>query len=289
MTSLEQAAVPTFAGHQTFHPRFGWLKKGFDRASEDPTVFLAEDATVRLGVGKNMVEAIRFWSLATRILCRVPDPVRPRTSLAVPTRLGQALLAEDGFDPYFEDPTTLWVLHWQTCSPPYALPVWWLTFSQMSALEFDEDDLASFCVDEVSATTWGMPQESSIRKDVDCLLRMYTTRSTRGRQTLDDLLDSPFRELGIIRRDSVQLDRYRFVRGSQPGLTETAVVYACLDFLVRTDPNARTSFSREANHGPRFAGADHEADGAEHHKRSRYRGEASGRDPAGSSQAAPPR
>ncbi|WP_448571562.1 DUF4007 family protein [Trichothermofontia sp.] len=39
-----------FSRHETFHPRFGWLKKGFDRASDDPRVFLEEDAPVRLGV-----------------------------------------------------------------------------------------------------------------------------------------------------------------------------------------------------------------------------------------------
>lgn len=48
-----------FARHETFHPRFGWLKKGFDRAAIDSEVFLRPDAPVRLGVGKNMVRAIR--------------------------------------------------------------------------------------------------------------------------------------------------------------------------------------------------------------------------------------
>jgi hypothetical protein len=35
-----------FARHETFHPRFGWIKKGFDRAAEDPGIFLREDAPV---------------------------------------------------------------------------------------------------------------------------------------------------------------------------------------------------------------------------------------------------
>ena len=45
---------PIFARHETFHPRFGWLKKGFDAAVEEPEVFLREDAPVQLGVGKNI-------------------------------------------------------------------------------------------------------------------------------------------------------------------------------------------------------------------------------------------
>jgi len=29
----DTSKVIVFARHETFHPRFGWLKKGFDRAS----------------------------------------------------------------------------------------------------------------------------------------------------------------------------------------------------------------------------------------------------------------
>ena len=49
-----------FARHETFHPRFGWLKKGFDKADRDSGIFLREDAPVLLGVGKNMVRSIRY-------------------------------------------------------------------------------------------------------------------------------------------------------------------------------------------------------------------------------------
>lgn len=46
------SAVTAFARHESFHPRFGWLKKGFDKASEDSSVFLRDDSAVILGVGK---------------------------------------------------------------------------------------------------------------------------------------------------------------------------------------------------------------------------------------------
>ena len=31
-----------FARHETFHPQFGWLKKGFDAATQDPEVLVHE-------------------------------------------------------------------------------------------------------------------------------------------------------------------------------------------------------------------------------------------------------
>ena len=49
--SLEHFAAPSFAAHQTFHPRFGWIKKGYDAAADDPDVFNKQDAPVTLGVG----------------------------------------------------------------------------------------------------------------------------------------------------------------------------------------------------------------------------------------------
>lgn len=240
--SLEQFALPAFATHQTFHPRFGWIKKGYDSAVDDPDVFNQPDAPVRLGVGKNMVEAIKAWATATHVIARVPNPLRPRMSVAVPTPLGCALLDDKtGLDPYMEDPATLWVLHWQAISAITSLPVWWAVFNDFPALEFTDADLLRFCVEEVAATGWPQPNESSIQKDVDCLLRMYTKRSARARQTLDELLDSPFREIELIQPAPDRGNRYRFVHGEKPGLSAAVITYACLDYLAITDSSSRTA------------------------------------------------
>ena len=188
---LDEAAQPAFAGHQTFHPRFGWIKKAYEGAKANPNVFNEPNATVDLGVGKNMVEAIRFWGLAFKVIERCPKPDRRRISIAEATPLGGVLLDDEGgWDPYLEDPATLWVLHWLALSAISALPVWWIVFNDFSGLEFAESDLLEFAVDEVAATSWTQPNPSSIQKDVDCLLRMYAPRESRGRQTIDELLDS---------------------------------------------------------------------------------------------------
>jgi hypothetical protein len=157
--------------------------------------------------------------------------------------LGTYLLDDDhGWDPYLEDVGTLWVLHWHGVSAVTQLPVWWAVINDLAALEFTESDLLRFASDEVAATTWAQPTESSIIKDVDCLLRMYAPRKTRkGRQTLDDLLDSPFRELGLIVPAPGDSDAYRFVRGHKPTLAPEVLLYACLDYLARFEPDSRTA------------------------------------------------
>jgi len=50
----------TFSGHDTFHCRHLWLKKGYDFIKTG-NKFANEDAVVLLGVGKNMVTSIYFW------------------------------------------------------------------------------------------------------------------------------------------------------------------------------------------------------------------------------------
>ena len=60
----------SFAGHETFVFRYGWLTKAVEAVLSDPEIFSRDDAIVRLGVGKNMVRSIRHWGLATGVLRR---------------------------------------------------------------------------------------------------------------------------------------------------------------------------------------------------------------------------
>ena len=59
---LFNSTKAAFGRHETFALRYSWLTKGY-RAVSAPggsTIFSDEDATVVLGVGKNMVKAIRY-------------------------------------------------------------------------------------------------------------------------------------------------------------------------------------------------------------------------------------
>ena len=88
---LVDAAKPTFARHETFHPRYGWFRKAYRFAAADPHIFSREDAPVRIGVGKNMVRAIRFWGLAAKLIEVDQGSSNRRTPGLVPTPRGHAL------------------------------------------------------------------------------------------------------------------------------------------------------------------------------------------------------
>ncbi len=98
-----------FSGHGTFPCRFTWLPKAVIALEDKPHLFSdVDEAMVDLGVGKQMVRAIRFWVDAAK----VAEKKKNNTNDFEVTSLGEKLMSEHGFDPFLEDAQTLWLIHW---------------------------------------------------------------------------------------------------------------------------------------------------------------------------------
>lgn len=237
---LAEAAEGVFARHETFHPRYGWFRKAYATAAAKEHGFTAEDAPVAIGVGKNMVRSIKFWGLAAKIITSDPEPANKRSPDMIPTRFGHSLFGPDGWDPYMEDPGTVWLLHWMLLARRSMLPVWWLAFNELHAVNFDDEMLAGAITAQIEAAgTWSMPHHSAVEKDVSALLRTYAPAVRTSRTSLDDLLDCPMRELGLIVR-SAATGNHRFVLGRKPTLPDEIVTAAVLDYLSRCRQNGHT-------------------------------------------------
>lgn len=247
---LIDAAKPTFARHETFHPRYGWFRKAYSFVAADPHVFSREDAAVRIGVGKNMVRAIRFWGLAAKLIEANEQSSSRRISELAPTPWGHALFGGSGWDRYMEDPGTLWLLHWLLLAPPSLLPVWWLAFNGFHAIEFDDEDLVGAITAQIEAIAdWKAPHPSSVRKDVSAMLRTYAPAERSGRSGIEDVLDCPLRELNLVGR-SIGTSRYRFALGAKPTLPPAVLAYAALDYVARTPTGANTITLGRLAHEP---------------------------------------
>jgi hypothetical protein len=221
-----------FARHNTFHPRFGWLRKGFDAAVNDRSVFARADAPVALGVGKNMVRAIRFWCVATRILREAPDGEG-----LVPSALGWQLLGPDGLDPFLENLGSLWLLHWRLLGNPDYATAWWFVFFQFARIEFTIDELSAavedFVVRQFPSSRYAI---SSLKKDAACIARMY------GEQPADpvseEAIHCPFAELALLR--STGRRTFGFQVGPKPGLSPELVAAASLEYAAAANVGARS-------------------------------------------------
>lgn len=219
---------PVFAHHETFHPRFGWLKKGFDWANQDPEIFLREDAPVRLGVGKNMVRSIRYWCSAFKLLEDELDTTS-KTRSSTFSNFGKKLLDDNGWDRFLEDPASLWLLHWNLLKPTCRAAAWYFTFNEFRQVEFSLDELFKALGDYRNRIAPRIA-DSSLKKDIACILRMYVEQEQDSKTgPSEDSIDCPFAELGLI-QTAGDSKRYAFQIGSKANLPAEIVVSACLEF-----------------------------------------------------------
>lgn len=232
-----------FSRHETFHPRFGWIKKGFDRTNQDGKVFLEDDATTTLGVGKNMVRSIRYWCTAFKILEEMQER-GGRAREFHPTTFGKKLLAEDGWDPYLEDPGSLWLLHWYLLKPSCAATTWYFTFACFQRVEFSFESLLLSLKEYVQSQ---FPKsnivDSSLQKDISCLIHMYAPPKVRS-NVIEEMLDSPFATIGLLQPES-DGKHFAFHTGYKSTLPPAIIVAACLEFADSVGKGERTiSISR---------------------------------------------
>lgn len=184
----------TFGRHESFPLRFGWITKGLQALADDPKVFAREDATVTLGVGKNMVDSIRYWLQATRVATR-----DPKTNVLEPTALARIVFDDDG-DPYLEDEGTIWLLHWLLATnPETATAIYWF-FNHFHKPAFASAEVATGLTDFAKREVSSRASATTLKRDAQLVLRMYSRTAANARVTLEDALDSPLAMLDLQER-----------------------------------------------------------------------------------------
>ena len=200
----------SFGRHETFALRYFWLTKGFQAFAENPAIFKSDEATITLGVGKNMVNAIRYWLRATQLL-------DDENNVLHASALGTAIFATDGFDPFLEDDATLWLIHWQLATnAELSTAIYWF-FNIYHKAEFNSDETANALVDFVTHQLAGKHSEKTVRQEIALILRMYCPERLRT-QDIEDVLDSPLTALHLV--SGMDGKNYR----SQPATRETLSV-----------------------------------------------------------------
>lgn len=223
-----------FSGHETFVCRYAWLPKAVEilRHKQNSKLFSDEDdAMVRLGVGKNMVRSIRFWAESAGVIESIGDQKGYGVS-----SFGQQLLGHDGHDRCLEHTATLWLLHWKIATNPKTPIFQWLQMlNHWHRSEFTETEAIAFL--KRNLPNFGKPPSDRTIEDG---LRVFvnTYIATRGRkgEVAEDNLDSPFVELGLLRRSGERTDSmtgeresiYSFAIEEKPAIS-TELFACCLN------------------------------------------------------------
>lgn len=178
-----------FSGHETFVCRQFWLKKGFDYMVHGNS-FVKEEAVVGLGVGRNMVSAIRFWLNGFDILDKENDSL---------TKLGKYLFQDNtGKDPFLEDTASLWLLHYSIIKNEkvFIFNTFFNEFAK-EKVEFTKDHLISFLKRKTEEGDLKLFSTKTYESDVNVFIRTYL-RSVDGKADIEDETSNLLTELNLI-------------------------------------------------------------------------------------------
>lgn len=230
---------PKFSGHETFPMRFGWLKKAHDfvQSSSSPSPFKEESAISSLGVGKNMVSSIQHWAEVTGVL----NIDRRDGMKAELSEFGKSFFDDDGLDPFLENPSSLWHLHWRLASRP-TCTTWHWTFNYLSLTEFSKEQLVNLLFSLSEERGWKKSKVSTntLKRDVDCFIQTYCPKQITAKESHEDALSSPLVELGLI-SNSQKKEVYRLNFGDKPSLSPSVLTFAVMDYWQNvTEQQANT-------------------------------------------------
>lgn len=194
---------PRLSGHETFSCRFAWIPKVVEQIdsaqSANYELFKDENkAMVQLGVGKNMVRSIKFWSEVSGVIKTQPDGSHRLTTF------GKQLLGHDAHDPYLERQETLWLLHWKisTAEPPVFY--WDQMLNYWHRQEFCLGEMLPILKRELPANS--KSSDRTLADGLRVFLRTYVpTRGPKG-DVKEDNLDCPLVELGFVQQSGLRLD-----------------------------------------------------------------------------------
>lgn len=216
----------SFAGHESFTCKQFWLKKGVDFVMEEGNSFSHDQAVVKLGVGKNMVRAIRFWLRAFGIT-NEDDIV---------TALGKYLLGENGIDPYLESLGSIWLLHYHLVKEDNA-SIYNLVFNEFRRRrpDFQFEHLQRFIKRYLNEIGSNVYNENTVKRDIRVFLNNYLPPSLNKRTDIEDSFSGLLYELRLIKEmkkeDPIrqeELTYYSIEADHRDSLPWQVVLYAIL-------------------------------------------------------------
>ncbi len=242
------------SGHESFPCRYTWLPKAVRGLDADPKLFTDEErAMVDLGVGKNMVRSIRFWSLATGMAV-----TETKGSGATLTDLATTLLGKRGLDPFLEDRRTLWLLHWKLATNVQnPLLAWDYLLNRWQEPEFTPSS-AMKALEKVACAQNDRVSTATLDQHFDAFLHTYVPTRGRKGDVQEDNLDCPLVELQlIVKAGDREIDRssgkrepiYVFRREEKPDITPELFVYCLDEFWRNRHLNEKTLPFGEIAHG----------------------------------------
>ena len=184
-----------FRAHDTFYVRKGWLSKGLKNVNQNGDVFISKEVNPMdvLGLGSNMVKALRYWLQATG-LTEEPNYGKRVQSL---TNMGQIIYANDK---YLEETGTLLLLQYKLASNYENATSFYFFFNDFNMSEFSRDDFVIQLQNHIKINSPDDVAIRSLNDDFTCIMNTYIPKykSSPTRVSPENNIECPLSELGLI-------------------------------------------------------------------------------------------
>lgn len=209
-----------FSGHETFHCKSFWIKKGFDFITNNRD-FKSNDALIELGVGKNMVASISHWVKAIGL--EDGDGV---------SDWSMALFNESGFDPYLEDLGTIWLLHFHLLNTNYSC-IYKLGFTEFRKSkignEFTLTQFSDFLIRYCLRNNISISQ-TTLSTDAKVFIKNYLRSTKINIKSIEEDTTTLFSEINLIQElEQVYIDNepvLKFNYNTKESLPPEVLLYA---------------------------------------------------------------
>jgi hypothetical protein len=171
-----------------------------------------------------MIAAIKHWSQ----LCKIIEPTENLGQYR-PTEIGKFLFDEEsGVDPYLEDISTIWLMHWIISTNSEHATTWYYALNHFNSRIFDREQLSGALLELCKGLKKANASPATLKRDVECFVRTYISRA--GAATVDDQVECLLGELNLIRE--VTTRSFEFQRGGKPALSDGVFAFALAEFWI---------------------------------------------------------
>jgi hypothetical protein len=183
-----------YGQHQSFYLRDRWLNKAIKHLKQDERFFYDDEAFEKMGLGKNMVKSLRFWVVATGVVEEKFNEERKKIHLLTP--LGQMLY---NYDKFIQFNDTASILHYHLVHEMEPATTWYWFFNILSSGVMSKEELHVALVDWVNTNEDKKFSERSLKRDIDCLIKLYTA----GQSVIDpeEVIQSPINKIDLIKEN----------------------------------------------------------------------------------------
>jgi len=238
---------PKFTGHDTFPLRYGWLFKAINFIENNGMLSVSDadqtsTAISQLGVGKNMVGAIKYWAESASLAKTV---IQDRVHRQEVQPIGRSLFSKlSGVDPYLEDIGTIWLVHFLLNFDDEQLTAYRYFFNYSNSIYFDKSKFVSdLFEDAVRLTGNDSFKVATVKKDVDCFLATYTSKSHSSVKKLaavdEDHFSSPLSELRLI--NDLGRGFYQCDLDDRPSLPLNIFIYSLVEFFKLVNKDSKVN------------------------------------------------